>query len=161
MYRYEWSVNGVLSAYNGNTVPGSATLVGDYWEVKVIPNDGYGDGDAAVAAVTVANGAPSVSSATLTPSVPYTNSTMGVVVAGWLDPDGDPEGYQYQWYINGSAVVGATASTLADTYIVRGDSVYVDVTPWDGNSAGNVVTSNTLVVQNSLPTAPVVAVTPT
>lgn len=159
-YSYEWYQNGTLTAITGNTVLNSYTTRGEYWEVKVTPNDGYGNGIAGWANVTIGNATPSASAATISPSAAYTDTDLGVTVSGWSDADGDPEGYTYQWYLNGSAIGGASASTLNNSYFVKGDSLYVMVTPWDGQTSGNAITSNTAVILNSVPTAPVVVVTP-
>lgn len=159
-YTYAWYLNGVLSAYTSNPLPAAATTKGDLWTVYVTPTDGYATGDAGSDSVSVGNGAPSVTSVTITPATAYTNDTLTAVPSGYSDPDGDAEGYHYQWYIGSAAISGATDSTLPGTYFLRGDSVTVTVWPWDGYDEGSSVTSGARVISNTAPTTPVIAVSP-
>lgn len=159
-YSYNWYLNGVDTGLVSNPLPASATTRGDVWTVYVTPNDGYIDGAAGSDSVRIGNGPPSISSATISPTTAYTNDTLTAVPSTYSDPDGDPEDYKYQWSVNGTAVVGATDSTLAGTYFVRADVVTVEVWPWDGFDLGASVISGSRTIQNSLPTAPGVDVTP-
>ncbi len=52
-YGYAWTVNGVPFPTTDATIPAASTSAGETWEVIVTPNDGYGDGDAASATVTI------------------------------------------------------------------------------------------------------------
>lgn len=109
----------------------------------------------------VGNGLPTLTSCTITPATAYTDDELTVTPGGYSDPDADPEGYQYQWYRNGSPIGGATFATLSGvTYFGRGDDITVDCTAFDGYSAGTTVTSGTRTIQDSPPTAPTVDVTP-
>lgn len=159
-YSYVWYQNGNLTTYTGNTVPASATTRGDLWEVQVTPYDGYGYGIVGSATINIDNAAPTVSSVTVSPTTAYTNTDLTATPSGWSDPDGDAEGYRYQWYLNSAALPGAVSAVLSNSYFVRGDQVYVDVTAWDGSSTGNTVSSALNVIQNSPPTAPGIAVVP-
>lgn len=159
-YSYEWYQNGALTSHTGNTVNASETARGDVWEVIVTPFDGFDYGPSASDDITVGNGPPSVSGVTITPTTAYTDDTLTAVPTGFSDDDGDPEAYLYQWAVNGVDVTGATDSTLAGTYFVKGDLVTVTVTPWDGTDTGEAVASGSREIQNSAPTAPVVAIDP-
>ena len=159
-YAYAWLQNGIVTAYTGNTVPATATIRGETWELRVTPNDGYSDGYVGTDSVILGNGIPSATSVTITPVVAYTFDTLTALATGWADGDGDRENYLYQWYLNGTAVVGATDATLADTVSVRGDVVYVEATPWDGYDAGVTLVSGARTIENSIPTAPSVSVVP-
>jgi hypothetical protein len=159
-YNYEWYKNGVLTANTSNTVPALDTLRGESWEVKVTPNDGYGDGVPGFASVNISNGPPSITNVTIDPNVAYTDDELTAVPVGWYDPDGDREQYRYQWYLNGAALNGSTDPTLAEIWFVKGDQVYVEVTPYDGTDLGATVTSGVITIQNSAPTQPVVSVSP-
>lgn len=159
-YSYVWYQNGVITAYTGNTLPNAATTRGENWEVMVTPNDGYGDGTPGYASVNIGNGAPSITGVTISPNIAYTDNELTAVPAGWSDPDGDSERYRYQWYLNGAALNGSTDPTLAETFFVKGDQVYVEVTPFDGTDTGTTVASGVLTILNSLPTQPTVSVTP-
>ena len=50
---YEWIVDGVLSTYTTDTVPGSQTINNEVWECVVTPNDGIDDGATASATVVI------------------------------------------------------------------------------------------------------------
>ena len=130
------------------------------WQVEVTPYDGFDTGPFGADDIVIGNAPPTVSSVTITPTVAYTNDTLTAVPTGFSDSDGDAEAYRYQWARNGSDISGATDATLAGTYFSKGDDLTVTVTPWDGTSAGSPATSGVREIQNSLPTAPVVAITP-
>ena len=159
-YSYFWYLNGVDSGLTSNPLPASATTRGDIWIVYVVPNDGAADGPAGTDSATIGNGPPSFTSVTITPATAYTDDTLTANPVGWSDPDGDAEIDEFQWYLNGTAIVGATDPTLAGSYFVRGDSVTVDATPYDGRDRGATVTSGTRLIQNSDPSAPSIDVTP-
>lgn len=159
-YEYAWYRNGILTSNTGDTVPASETSRGDVWSVEVTPSDGFDVGPVGTDDIVIGNAPPSLSSVSISPTVAYTNDTLTAVPSGFSDSDGDAEGYRYQWYVNGIEVAGATDATLAGTYFVKGDLVTVTATPWDGSEEGTARTSGSREIQNSLPTAPVVAVSP-
>ncbi|MES2640404.1 MAG: hypothetical protein V4850_13005 [Myxococcota bacterium] len=159
-YTYAWYRNGALTTHTGNTVPATDTVRGDVWEVNATPSDGFDTGPFGVDDIVIGNAPPSVSSVTITPTTAYTNDTLTAVPAGFGDSDGDAEGYRYQWALNGTEISGATDATLGGTYFVKGDQLTVTVTPWDGTVVGATATSGVREIQNSVPTAPVVAVSP-
>jgi hypothetical protein len=111
--------------------------------------------------VTIGNATPSATSVAISPSVLYTDTDATAVVSGWSDADGDAEGYQYAWYVNGSLVTGANTATLSSSELVRDDTVYVVVTPDDGTSTGSPVTSSTKTVANTVPVATTSTLSPT
>lgn len=159
-YSYAWYLNGVATAYTSNPLPDSATTRGETWTVYVSADDGYGAGAAGSDSIVIDNGAPSVTSVTISPATAYTSDTLTAVPSGFSDPDGDAEAYHYQWYLDGYALSGATDATLAGTYFARGDDITVEVWPWDGAAEGASVTSGTRTIANSPPSDPVIAVSP-
>jgi hypothetical protein len=159
-YTYAWYQNSVLTAYVSNPLPAAATSRGEVWTVEVTPNDGYGDGLFGSDSITIGNGTPSLSSVTISPDPAYTDDTLSAVASGYSDPDGDAENERYQWYLGGVAIAGATDSTLSGTYFVKGDSITVEAWPYDGTELGASVTSGARDIQNSVPTQPVVAISP-
>jgi hypothetical protein len=78
---------------------------------------------------------------------PPENEPLEVISEGFIDEDGDPEGYLFQWYVNG--VPTSTEDTLDADLIDAGDNVYVECTAWDGDEAGNTVVSGHGTVQAS------------
>ncbi|MDP2311146.1 MAG: hypothetical protein Q8P18_34315 [Pseudomonadota bacterium] len=159
-YSFAWYQNGALTGHTGNTVPASDTARGDVWEVNATPSDGFDIGPFGVDDIVVGNAPPTLSSVTITPGTAYTDDTLTAVPSGFSDSDGDPEGYRYQWTLNGTDIVGATDPTLSGTYFVKSDQLTVTVTPWDGTNVGSTVTSGIREIQNSPPTAPLVAISP-
>lgn len=89
--------------------------------------------------VTVLNTLPNVIGCSLATNNPPDNVPLEVISEGFYDLDDDPEGYLYAWYINGVEV--SDGETLAASFMSPGDNVYVDCTAWDGEEAGNTVTS--------------------
>ncbi|HIE94598.1 MAG TPA: hypothetical protein EYQ83_17705, partial [Acidobacteria bacterium] len=164
-YNYAWSVNGnPQPAWNGIAViPGAATGAEEQWSVGVTASDGLQDSSTASAGVTVTNSPPSMTGATVAPSIGLASDLYSVTPAGWSDPDGDPAGYLYQWYADTTQVAGATSDTwVPATYPpanVPGTSIWVEVTPWDGFTPGLPVVGTA--VLNTPPTVSGVYITPT
>jgi hypothetical protein len=66
----------------------------------------------------------------------------------------------YAWYVGGT-LVGETGSSLSGvTYFDKNQAVYVEVTPNDGTDDGTTVTSSSIIVSNTAPTAPVISIDP-
>ena len=89
--------------------------------------------------VTIKNSLPNVIGCSLADSNPPDSVALEAVSEGFYDVDGDPEGYQYAWFINGTEV--SNDETLSPSEMSPGDNVYVKCTAWDGEEAGNTVTS--------------------
>ena len=75
------------------------------------------------------------------------------------DADGDPIANDVDWYVNGELV--SSLPTL-DGFIAfsKGDEVYVEVIPSDGDDDGIQTTSAPIIIQNTPPTSPYGTVTP-
>lgn len=159
-YSYEWYRDGVITAVTGTAVPASETTKGETWTVVVTPNDGNQNGTTESASVLILNTPPTVASVSIEPTTAYTNDILTAVPSGWYDDDTDTEAYRYQWYIGGLPILGATNSTLAETNFAKNHVITVEVTPWDGTDLGITVMSGALTIQNSVPTAPGVSLTP-
>lgn len=160
-YTYAWDVNGSAVAATSSTLSGTFFKKGDLVTCKVTPKDASGSGLTVDSnTVTVSNTAPTVLSATASPTSPKASDTITVTPNGWSDADGDAAGYLYQWHLNGSAVSGATSSSFAGSH-TAGDTIYCVVTPYDGTDSGSPVTSNTVTSVNSTPTVSGVSLSPT
>ena len=158
-YNYAWSMNGnPQPAWNGAaTVPSSATSTGEQWSVGVTSNDGLQDSATASAMVTIVNSPPSVASASVTPTIGLASTSFLVTPAGWSDPDGDPEGYLYQWHAGTSPISGATSDAYVPVGQPAGTTIWVEVTPWDG-AAGIPVIASAII--NTPPVVSGVSITP-
>ena len=61
---------------------------------------------------------------------------------GWNDADGDAEGYDYAWTINGAP--SGTTDTLAAAALSPGDTIVLTATANDGTTTGNTLTETTV-----------------
>lgn len=159
-YQYAWYVNDVYVS-SGITLPSTRFGKGDSVYAVVTPFDGFDYGAPLTSDVaTVANTAPVLSSVTLTPDAPYTDDTLTASVSA-SDADGDTLEYHYAWYVDGAAS-GADSATLdGEVAFDRDQEVYVVITASDGDADSAALTSDTVSVQDSAPTAPGIELTPT
>jgi hypothetical protein len=149
-YDYAWSVDGsTVRDITAPEVPAERTSRGERWTVTITPSDGKLSGPAATAFVDILNSVPTVSSATILPTEVREADTMTCAGHGFHDVDDDPEGYRYQWLVDGVDV--GTAATLDGTSFDRGQSVVCRLTPFDGRDDGAPVDSGAVVVQNTAP----------
>lgn len=159
-YSYAWYVDGVLSsASTAATLPATATRRGETWEVVVTPDDGTHDGTPGTASVVIANTAPTLLTASLTPSPATVADTIACTPGVSTDIDGDTVSYRYAWTVNGVAIAG-TSSTLRAPDFQRGDTLRCTVTPTDGTDDGLPVATSGLTIGNAVPTLVSAAITP-
>jgi len=107
--------------------------------------------------------APLTGSVTLAPSSPRTNQTLTATRTGFSDPDGDPLGYQYEWFRNGTRIPGATGTALNLAQAGngdRGDRIRVEVYATDGRGAASDPAAAKVVVADTAPTAGTVTTQP-
>lgn len=97
----------------------------------------------------VGNRPPQIRSASLTPNPLVLNGPVSVQ-ADAFDPDGDLITYRYQWRVNGQPMAGQTHAMLSTSMLKRGDSLLVEVTPYDGTVEGLPVRVESI-VGNTLP----------
>jgi len=160
-YSYSWTQDGnPQPAYSGlSTVPSSATAAGEIWAVTVTGEDGFAVSPPGLSSTTIENSAPTITTVTLGPTIGLSTDTYSLTIVGWMDVDGDPPGYTYQWYAGAFPISGETSPTLVPSGQSAGTVLYCEVTPFDGQSPGPPVTSTTAVI-NTPPTAPVVSISP-
>ena len=158
-YTYAWTKNGAATSYTSTTVPATATAKGELWAVTVTPDDGWGEGDAGTASVTIQNTAPSLTSVSLTPTAPSESDTLTCTPSGGADADGDSVSYEYAWTVNG-VLISTTTSTLGSSFWKKGDTVSCAVTPTDGVDDGAAVSSATVTIGNGAPSITGVTISP-
>ncbi len=159
-YHFAWSVGGAVVG-TGRTLDGSAFARANAVTVMLTPFDGEAPGPPVTSApVVVVNSPPSLAAVDLVPAAPRTDTPVTAVPSGYSDPDGDLAGYRFAWFVDGVAVPGATSATLSPSAFVRGQGVFVDVTPFDGSHAGPAVRSTTLTIGNAPPSITGVTVSP-
>ncbi len=152
-YLYQWTVNGdPVPDYGEATITTPFIKKGDVVACRVTPFDGVDEGQPVFTAeLTIGNVTPELAEVTVSPVAPATDATLICTPAGWSDPDGDEEGYLYQWNVNDEAVPGEEGDTLAGEHFVKHDEVSCAATPTDGLSQGQTVVSPAVTVINTPP----------
>lgn len=112
-----------------------AFVGGDVVTCTVTPEDGTDSGTAVAASVTIANTAPVLASASLTPNPATESDTLSCAPGSVTDADGSTSfTYSYAWTVNG-VTIAATSSSLTGTYFAAADAVACVVTANDGTSS--------------------------
>ncbi len=153
---YAWTVNGA-SAGSRDTLT-TALTAGDVVVCTATSSDGTDSSPSRTDSVTIGNTPPVVSSVSLSPSSPTTDSTL-TASASTSDLDGDSVTLAYAWTVNGLAV-SPTTSTLSGTWFSKSDVVRVSVTPSDAWGTGAALASGPVTVLNSAPSVSAVSITP-
>lgn len=161
-YTYSWEING--EAIFGVTEASLRGVFekGDVVVCYVAPYDGFTSGTKVSSnAVTIANSAPMVSQAVVSPSSGVTEaSTLTCQVNSSRDADGDTITFSYQWKVNSAVVSGVSSNTLTGTHFNKGDIVACEVTPNDGTTNGSTFPSPAVLVENSVPTITSISISP-
>jgi len=159
-YTWTWTVDGSLFAGSiTDTISSADTAQGDVWAVEVTPYDSTSAGPSGAASITIDNTAPVIAAVTLTPDPAFAGDTFTCTPDAATDADGDSVTYQTAWSVDGVTIPPSSA-TLDDSYWAKNQSVFCTVTAWDAMDAGTPVDSNTVVVDNSLPTLDSAEITP-
>jgi len=159
-YVYAWYQDGVLStASSSASLASSATGKGETWSVLVSADDGYGQGEAGEASLTVSNSPPVLASVALTPDPATVEDTLTCTPGSSSDADNDSVSTSSAWDVSGSVHSGL-GDSLDASYFSRGDTVSCTVTPNDGEEDGAAVSSNTVTIDNALPSISAVSIAP-
>ena len=159
---YSWPLDSVERATTQNW-----TYTSDYDDagirnVALVVSDGaLTDSQQWNVTVLNVNRPPEASNLTISPSNPLTTDDLAANYT-YYDADGDPDsGTEIRWYRNGTL-----QSHLNDTLKVpanqttKSEEWYFTVKPKDGLDFGNLQTSPTVTIQNSLPTASNLTISP-
>lgn len=159
-YSYRWYRDEVeMTSFTGTTVDASATTRGETWRVEVVASDGSASGAAGSDEVEIGNTAPTLTTVSLTPTSAYTNDTLTANI-GSSDDDGDSVSASYAWTVNGTTISATGSSLSGVSWFDKGDRVAVTVTPSDGTDSGTPMSSTSLTILNTPPTAPGVTIDP-
>jgi len=159
-YAYSWTVDGTTISASGSGLDSSQFDRDEEVQCHVSASDGTSYGaETSSNTVTVGNTAPEVTGITFSPSTVFTNDTLTVSIST-SDLDDDPVVGGYSWYVNGASVVASGASLSGLAFFERDDEIVVTVTPFDGTDVGPAVSSDPIVVQNTVPGAPGISITP-
>ncbi|RYX80940.1 hypothetical protein EON83_26385 [bacterium] len=155
---YQWKKNGqVINNETGVSLNLATSGNGDKNDkisVVVTVSDGLTSTSKESPQVTIANSAPVVTGATITPTNPKSNTVLTTQV-GATDADADSPTYTYVWKKNGVVIVGETDSTLDLSQAGNGDNgdvITVTVTANDGTDNSAPVTSDSVTINNLSPT---------
>jgi hypothetical protein len=161
-FTFRWFVNGV--EVEGETTPTltGVSLVPDMTiACEATPVDNEGSGQAAMSApVAIINHPPTLDSVALSPAEPDTLAELTCSPTGFVDPDGEPEGYLYSWLVNDQTLDAEDSATLGGESFVADDLVICRVTPFDGFAQGDPVDSNAVTIKNTAPAIASVNVIP-
>lgn len=156
-YTYAWRVNGSLVPVAISTLTGSSFSRGDTVSCEVTPYDDGATGTAVLSAdVDIENSIPRLTSVSISPTNVTAGDYLSSSVTGWSDADGDSEHLVYSWVVDGTA--SGTTATLRD--LLRGEVIYLEVTPNDGYVDGTPVRSGTVTVGNAVPRLTGVSISP-
>jgi len=136
-----WSVNGV-EVDVGPVLTGEHFNKGDVVSCLVYAEDGIAPPEPRESEqVTVLNPVPAIVGCSFDDEDNAFPEDQPVVVRsnGWNDDDGDPEGYLYAWYVNDELV--SEEAVLSPDLFGNRDNIFVEMTAWDGEEAGNMARS--------------------
>ncbi len=156
-YSYEWYRYAIQDTdETTDAFPASKTGRGVTFTVRVVPNDGKGDGTYGEAELTIDNGAPVIGTIAIDPDPPQAEDTLLCTYGGFYDPDGDGDYSSLEWFINGGSA--GSAVNLRGGF-VKGDTIGCTATPSDGIDDGDPVSIDVVVV-NTAPVVDEVSITP-
>ncbi|MEZ4268299.1 MAG: Ig-like domain-containing protein [Myxococcota bacterium] len=163
-FQYAWTIDGAaVAGADKATLSGNGLSKGDEVVCVVTPFDGEAAGPPVSSlTLTVANSAPSLASASVTPLEGGKLSVFTCVPAGHSDPDaGDLKVYGFRWFVDGVVVAGQTgASFVPGIGAASGAEIRCEATPSDGLASGAPVLSGPAVLKNQAPTVASVSVGP-
>jgi hypothetical protein len=149
---FRWYINGRPNfAVVTDTLPASATVLGDQVYADVFVFDGYELSQVVrTPTIQIENRPPTVDGASITPSVAWEDTVLRCIAGQGADPEGQPVSFYYAWRING--VVSIETDTLDGSRFNHYDSVQCQISPWDGFTLGEDVLSEPIYIQNTPPT---------
>jgi len=159
-YGFTWYADGVPTLVSGDEVLAEQTTNLQEWTCEVVASDGTLESNPAVDTVQIGNTLPEFDSVVLSPDPGFETSILLCEGFDFFDADGDPEGWQATWYVDGLPVPGVTEIELDGTWFDRDQQVWCDLAPFDGYTAGDFITSNLVDILNSPPDIPAISVTP-
>lgn len=147
---WKWFVNGSGRRIESDTMASGVARKGDEIQVEAaVPGAG---GTVAVRSrkVLVANSPPRVSGAELSNLSPGKGGTL-VATASAQDPDGDAIRLIFRWRIDGKVVQEGENPELRLSTAKKGEEVYCEVIPKDGEATGPTLATPIVTVRNSPP----------
>lgn len=155
---YAWMLNGEVAGTEPTLGPDTVRR-GDVIELVITPSDGTGDGEPIRSnTLTGRNNEPTIDGIAISPSPLLTDDLAAAEVEA-SDWDGDEVTVRYVWRVNGTEA--GTSATLDGTAAFdRGDTVTLTATADDGQAQTPSGSPAEVVVGNTAPTAPGLAIAP-
>ncbi len=144
------------TGYRGKVLPSEFTSKNEIWTCEVTPHDKFNHGQIIKTneSVTIINSKPMVSEVILGPDK-ITTVTELVGSYKYSDLDNDIEmGSEIVWYRNEIAMPELNNKLIiSHNFTKKGQAWFFTVRPKDGEKFGNLVKSNNITIQNSVPAA--------
>ena len=153
---WKWFLNGSEQRIASDTMAAGSAKKGD--EIQVEATVARPGGTVAVRSrkVRMANAFPRVTGAVLSDLSPGKGEPL-VATASSEDPDGDAIRLIFRWRINGKVVQEGENPELRLSTAKKGDEVYCEVVPNDGEATGPTLVTPIVTVRN---TPPIIRSTP-
>ncbi len=94
------------------------------------------------------------------PDTARENSILTCEIGTVTDSEYDPVEVVYNWFIDGELIEGHTANTLDGDYFDKHNEVWCVVSIYDGFDYGDSVETEHIIIENTPPTAPEIAIDP-
>ena len=139
---YYWDLGDGRAAFEGGASINVTYATRGTFDIALRVTNSSGLSHQVVEQITILNTPPTITSVDIGDGYTEDDDIAVKKISGWSDADGDAPQYRYQWYRNGSPLIGQTADTLPNAQVDQGASYYVQVTPYDGFDEGFSVDSN-------------------
>jgi hypothetical protein len=133
---------------------------GQIWTVVATANDGVLDSEPMTATVEVTNSPPHADAVVVNPAAGTVDDTFVCEAQEVVDPEGDTFTVSYRWSIDGVEIATGDTLTpeLAAGLVTKHANLVCEAILDDGDQ--NIVSSETVDVQNRAPDAPTVVIAP-
>ena len=147
---FEWRISGRLVPTGEASIELKGVTKRDRIEVAVKASDGRLQSNTARAEARVRNRRPTLVGIAIRPQPEVLPGEKLAATAQANDPDGDPIGYSYRWWVNGVLQID-TGDTFETDNLVKGDEIQVVVVASDGIADSDDLASVVVRVGNSHP----------
>lgn len=150
---------------SGEFTGGKVLSVGEHL-ITMTVTDSAGRTDQASIILTVyAHAPPTISAATIDPSLPVTTDDLSAVAQNWFDYEGSVERNKYRWFHvdeDGNLIEDMTETTslYPAAKTVKRDLIQVEITPYNDYGDGTPFLSSVVEVINTAPSTPTVVIEP-
>jgi hypothetical protein len=147
---WKWFVNGSEQRIASDTMTAGSAKKGDEIQVEATVARPGGTVPVRSRKVRVTNAVPRVVGAELSDRSPAIGESL-FATASSQDPDGDATRLIFRWRINGKVVQEGENPELRLSTAKKGDEVYCEVVPNDGEATGPTLATQIVTVRNSPP----------